>query len=142
RVHARHTRDAPGRRYRGPMSYERYEARPAAPAWRERLGLYWTLMRSDRPIGWLLLLWPNWWRLWIAAGGLPPLWILFVFSAGVWLSRSAGCVSTDYADRWLDRHVERTRERQMATGAVRGREALALFAELMLVAFGLVLTLD
>ena len=125
------------------MSYERYEAPPAAaPAWRERLGLYWKLMRADRPIGWLLLLWPTWWGLWIAAGGLPPLWILFVFSAGVWLTRGAGCVINDYADRWLDPHVKRTRERPLATGAVRGREALALFAVLMLVAFGLVLTLN
>ena len=125
------------------MSYERFEARPpAAPAWRERLGLYWKLMRADRPVGWLLLLWPTWWGLWIAAEGVPPAWILFVFSAGVWLTRGAGCVINDYADRWLDPHVKRTRERPLATGAVRGREALALFAVLMLVAFALVLTLN
>ena len=125
------------------MSYERYEASPSAvPAWRERLGLYWKLMRADRPIGWLLLLWPTWWGLWIAADGVPPPWILFVFSAGVWLTRAAGCVINDYADRWLDPHVERTRERPLATGAVRGREALALFALLMLAAFALVLTLN
>ena len=125
------------------MSYERFEARPpAAPAWRERLGLYWKLMRADRPIGWLLLLWPTWWALWLAADGVPPPWILFVFSAGVWLTRAAGCVINDYADRWLDPHVKRTRDRPLATGAVRGREALALFAGLMLVAFALVLTLD
>ena len=125
------------------MSYERYEAPPAGtPAWRERLGLYWKLMRADRPIGWLLLLWPTWWGLWIAADGVPPLWILFVFSAGVWLTRAAGCVINDYADRWLDPHVERTRERPLATGAVRGREALTLFVVLMLAAFALVLTLD
>ena len=125
------------------MSYERYEAQPSStPAWRERLSLYWKLMRADRPIGWLLLLWPTWWALWIAAGGLPPLWILFVFSAGVWLTRAAGCVINDYADRWLDPHVERTRERPLATGAVRGREALALFAVLMLAAFALVLSLN
>ncbi|MBJ6985204.1 4-hydroxybenzoate octaprenyltransferase [Luteimonas sp. MC1750] len=125
------------------MSYERYESRtPAVAGWRERLGLYWKLMRADRPIGWLLLLWPTWWGLWIAAGGLPPPWILFVFSAGVWLTRAAGCVINDYADRWLDPHVKRTRERPLATGAVRGREALALFAVLMLAAFALVLTLN
>ena len=125
------------------MSYERFEARPpASPAWRERLGLYWRLMRADRPIGWLLLLWPTWWGLWIAAEGVPPPWILFVFSAGVWLTRAAGCVINDYADRWLDPHVKRTRERPLATGAVSGREALALFAVLMLAAFALVLTLD
>src|SRR5690606_29875789 len=74
--------------------------------------------------------------------GVPPLWTWFVFTAGVWLTRSAGCVINDYADRWLDPHVERTRGRPLATGAVRGREALALFAVLMLVAFALVLTLN
>ena len=103
---------------------------------------FWKLMRADRPIGTLLLLWPTWWALWLAAGGLPSLWILFVFTAGVWLTRSAGCVINDYADRWLDPHVERTRDRPLVTGAVSGREALALFAGLMLVAFVLVLTLN
>ena len=112
------------------------------PAWRERLGLYWRLVRGDRPIGWLLLLWPTWWGLWLAAGGMPPWWVLVVFSLGVWLTRSAGCVINDYADRWLDPLVERTRGRPLATGAVRGREALAVFAVLMLVAFALVLTLN
>lgn len=121
------------------MSYERYE-QPAAAA--SRLGHYWKLMRADRPIGTLLLLWPTWWALWLAAGGMPPLWTLFVFSAGVWLTRSAGCVINDYADRWLDPHVKRTRDRPLATGAVSGREALALFAVLMLVAFALVLTMN
>ncbi|MDX1550193.1 MAG: 4-hydroxybenzoate octaprenyltransferase [Lysobacter spongiicola] len=123
------------------MSYERFETGPA-PGWRQRLSLYWKLMRADRPIGWLLLLWPTWWALWLAAGGIPPLWTLFVFTAGVWLTRAAGCVINDYADRWLDPHVERTRDRPLATGAVRGREALALFAGLMLVAFALVLTMN
>ncbi len=99
-------------------------------------------MRADRPIGTLLLLWPTWWALWLAADGIPPLWTLFVFTAGVWLTRSAGCVINDYADRWLDPHVKRTKERPLATGAVSGREALALFAGLMLVAFALVLTLN
>ncbi|HEY4583471.1 MAG TPA: 4-hydroxybenzoate octaprenyltransferase [Lysobacter sp.] len=110
--------------------------------WRHRLRLYWALVRGDRPIGWLLLLWPTWWGLWLAADGIPPPWTLVVFSLGVWLTRSAGCVINDYADRWLDPHVERTRDRPLATGAVRGREALAVFAVLMLVAFALVLTLN
>jgi 4-hydroxybenzoate polyprenyltransferase len=113
-----------------------------APERRRRLALYWKLVRADRPIGWLLLLWPTWWGLWIAAGGVPPPWILFVFSAGVWLTRSGGCVINDYADRWLDGSVERTRDRPLATGEVSGREALALFAVLMLAAFALVLTLN
>lgn len=123
------------------MSYERFQSIDR-PAWRTRLGLYWQLVRGDRPIGWLLLLWPTWWGLWLAAEGVPPLWPLLVFSAGVWLTRSAGCVINDYADRWLDPQVERTRHRPLATGAVRGREALAVFAVLMLVAFALVLTLN
>lgn len=122
------------------MAYERYSApvKPAVPRWRH----YWSLMRADRPIGTLLLLWPTWWALWLAADGLPPLWTLFVFSAGVWLTRSAGCVINDYADRWLDPHVERTRDRPLASGAIRGRHALLLFAVLMAVAFALVLTLN
>lgn len=126
------------------MGYERdYPPIDApVPRWRERLGVYWQLVRGDRPIGWLLLLWPTWWGLWVAADGVPPLWPLAVFTLGVWLTRSAGCVINDYADRWLDPHVERTRGRPLATGAVRGREALLLFAVLMLVAFALVLTLN
>jgi len=123
------------------MSYERLSP-PYVPPWKARLALYWQLVRGDRPVGWLLLLWPTWWGLWLAAEGIPPWWTLLVFSAGVWLTRSAGCVINDYADRWLDPNVERTKSRPLATGAVRGREALAVFAVLMLVAFALVLTLN
>lgn len=108
-------------------------------ACRERLPHYWKLVRGDRPVGTLLLLWPTWWALWLAAEGLPPLGTLFIFTAGVWLTRSAGCVINDYADRWLDPQVERTRARPLATGAVSPREALAVFVVMMLVAFGLVL---
>jgi len=121
------------------MGYERFQS---APHWRERLGQYWKLVRGDRPIGVLLLLWPTWWALWIASQGIPPWGTLFVFTAGVWLTRSAGCVINDYADRWLDPQVERTRGRPLATGAVSGREALLVFAVLMLAAFALVLTLN
>lgn len=127
------------------MSYERDapgQFPKPMPRWRERLGQYWKLVRGDRPIGWLLLLWPTWWGLWIAAAGVPPWWTWLVFSLGVWLTRSAGCVINDYADRWLDPQVERTRNRPLATGAVRGREALLLFAALMLAAFALVLTMN
>ena len=124
------------------MANQRLDESAQSRDWRRRLGLYWKLVRGDRPIGWLLLLWPTWWGLWIASGGVPPLWILFVFSAGVWLTRSGGCVINDYADRWLDGSVERTRDRPLATGAVSGREALAVFAVLMLAAFALVLTLN
>ncbi|WP_169790135.1 UbiA family prenyltransferase, partial [Xanthomonas phaseoli] len=106
------------------MSKHGVEQLPTARAltWPQRLGQYWKLVRGDRPIGSLLLLWPTWWALWLAADGLPPLWTLFVFTAGVWLTRSAGCVINDYADRWLDPHVERTKSRPLATGAVSGRD--------------------
>src|SRR6476469_104784 len=110
--------------------------------WRTRLDPYWRLIRGDRPIGTLLLLWPTAWALWLAAGGFPPAGTLAIFLAGVWLTRSAGCVINDYADRWLDPQVARTRDRPLATGAVSGREALAVFAVLMLAAFALVLTLN
>jgi 4-hydroxybenzoate polyprenyltransferase len=125
------------------MAYERYEPTlpPAPPpAWRRKLDAWWRLLRGDKPIGWLLLLWPTWWALWLAAGGVPPWWTWLVFTLGVWLTRSAGCVINDYADRWLDAQVARTRQRPLATGEVRGREALALFALLMLAAFALVLS--
>ena len=126
------------------MAYERdYPTQPQPePRWRERLRQYWLLVRGDRPIGWLLLLWPTWWGLWIAAGGIPSLWPLLVFSLGVWLTRAGGCVINDYADRWLDSSVERTKQRPLATGAVSGREALWVFVVLMLLAFALVLTLN
>ena len=99
---------------------------------------YARLLRLDRPIGILLLLWPTLWALWLAAGGLPPIGILAIFVAGVVLTRSAGCVINDYADRWLDPDVERTRDRPLASGEVSGREALIIFVVLMLTALGLV----
>ena len=104
-----------------------------------RTPAYWKLVRGDRPIGTLLLLWPTWWALWLAADGFPPIGTLLIFTLGVWLTRSAGCVINDYADRWLDPQVDRTKSRPLATGAVSGREALLVFVVLMLVAFGLVL---
>ena len=124
------------------MSYERHSdpiPEPAPLSWPQRRAAWWRLIRGDRPVGTLLLLWPTWWALWLAAEGLPPLGTLAIFTAGVWLTRSAGCVINDYADRWLDPQVERTRSRPLATGEIAPREALALFAAMMLVAFGLVL---
>jgi 4-hydroxybenzoate polyprenyltransferase len=97
------------------------------------------LMRLDRPVGILLLLMPTLAALWLAAKGTPPLPILAIFVLGVVLTRSAGCVINDYADRWLDRSVERTQNRVLVSGALSGRTALILFAVLMLAAFGLVL---
>jgi len=105
----------------------------------EKLTAYIHLTRADRPIGTYLLLWPTLWALWIAAEGVPPLHLLLIFALGVFLTRSAGCVINDYADRHLDGHVKRTRERPLPTGRVTEREALVLFAALMLLAFVLVL---
>ena len=97
------------------------------------------LMRLDRPIGTYLLLWPTLWALWIAAGGLPSVLNLFVFVTGVILMRAAGCVINDFADRNFDGHVARTRERPMATGRIKPKEAWVLFAILVALSFGLVL---
>ena len=110
--------------------------------WAERLSGYAQLMRLDRPIGSLLLLWPTLWALWIAGNGRPDPYTVTVFLAGVLLMRSAGCVINDYADRHFDPHVERTRTRPLASGRVSPQEALLLFAALGLVAFALVLTLN
>jgi 4-hydroxybenzoate polyprenyltransferase len=111
-------------------------------AWRERGHHYWRLMRFDKPIGLLLLLWPAWWALWIAGDGRPAGYIVLVITLGVVVMRAAGCVINDYADREFDPHVERTQQRPIAAGLVSPREALALFAALCLLAFGLVLTLN
>src|SRR3989344_4505114 len=108
----------------------------------ERLKDYARLMRLHRPIGIVLLLWPTLWALWIAGQGRPGWHVFTVFVLGVLLMRSAGCVINDYADRDFDPHVERTRDRPIAAGRVRPREALALFAALCLMAFALVLTLN
>lgn len=103
---------------------------------------YIALTRIDRPVGIYLVLWPTLWALWIAAEGLPPLWILAVFILGAVLMRSAGCVINDYADRNFDAHVSRTCQRPLATGAISAKEALGFFAVLCVVAFLLVLTLN
>ena len=106
---------------------------------RQRLPLYWRLMRADKPIGTLLLLWPTLWALWIAAAGWPQWHLLVIFVLGVFLTRSAGCVINDYADRDFDAHVKRTAQRPLATGQVSRREALGLCAALCGIAFVLVL---
>lgn len=105
----------------------------------QRLPIYLRLMRVDRPIGTLLLLWPTFWALWIAAEGLPSLKLLVIFAVGTWLMRAAGCVINDYADRDFDAHVKRTTSRPFARGEVSEREALFLAAALALTAFVLVL---
>ncbi len=110
--------------------------------WSERLTQYERLMRLDKPIGILLLLWPTLWALWISARGHPNWIIVWIFVLGTVLMRSAGCVINDYADRDFDPHVERTRNRPLAAGLVSRKEALALFAALSLVSFLLILKLN
>ena len=105
-----------------------------------RLALYLQLIRWDRPAGWLLLLWPTLSALWIAAGGFPGWHLLAVFTLGTFLMRSAGCCVNDVADRDFDKHVKRTAQRPVTSGALPVKEALLLGAVLALVAFGLVLT--
>ncbi len=104
-----------------------------------RLQAYIHLMRADKPIGTYLLLWPTLWALWIAAEGVPPLPLLLIFCLGVFLTRSAGCVINDFADRHIDGHVKRTHQRPLPSGRVTEREAIWLFVGLMLLAFLLVL---
>jgi 4-hydroxybenzoate polyprenyltransferase len=112
------------------------------PALVLKLGLYAQLIRFEKPIGFYLLLWPTLWALAIAAQGAPDGWILFVFVAGTFLMRSAGCAINDYADRDLDLNVARTRERPLTSGKITTREALSVFAVLALLAFLLVLSLN
>ncbi len=111
------------------------------PALKEKLDLYEKLMRLDKPIGILLLLWPTLWALWLSALGRPNWWVVWIFVLGTVLMRSAGCVINDYADRDFDKHVERTKERPLTAGKVTTKEALALFAGLSLLSFALVLLL-
>ena len=108
---------------------------------KKRLDLYERLMRLDKPIGILLLLWPTLWALWIAGYGRPAWMLVAIFVFGTILMRSAGCVINDYADREFDALVERTRDRPLATGQVSKKEALLLAAVLALCAFALVLFL-
>src|ERR1700678_798274 len=107
-----------------------------------RLSEYGLLLRLDRPIGTWLLLWPALWALWIAAAGRPQPRVLLVFVAGVFVMRAAGCVINDYADRDIDPHVRRTRDRPLAARRVSPREALWLALALLAVALYLVTRLD
>ncbi len=109
------------------------------PRYREKALDYLVLTRMDRPIGALLLLWPTWWALWLAAGDFPPWKPLIVFTLGVFAMRAAGCAINDYADRKLDPQVARTAGRPIASGRVTPREALIVFVALLAFAFVLVL---
>jgi 4-hydroxybenzoate polyprenyltransferase len=108
---------------------------------RERADLYEKLMRLDKPIGILLLLWPTFWGLWLSSLGRPNWVVVWIFTLGTVLMRSAGCVINDFADRDFDRHVERTKERPLTAGKVTVKEAMILFAALSLSAFLLILPL-
>lgn len=107
---------------------------------KEKRQAYAELMRIDKPIGALLLLWPTLWALWIAAQGFPDLSVLIVFSAGVFLMRSAGCVINDFADRNIDGFVDRTKNRPLPSGRATSTEAIILFLLLAISSFLLVLT--
>lgn len=114
-------------------------SRETNPGRASRWNAYWRLMRFDRPIGTLLLLWPTWWALLLAGSGRPSVKNALIFTAGVVVMRAAGCVMNDIADRNFDPHVERTRLRPLAAGELQLKHALGLFFVLMTVAFLLVL---
>ena len=103
------------------------------------MNAYIRLMRLDKPIGSLLLLWPTYWALFLSADGWPDVDILVIFTLGVFIMRSAGCVINDFADRKIDMHIIRTQGRPLATGEISSNSALVLFGLLLLIALGLVL---
>ena len=107
-----------------------------------KLALYVRLVRLDKPIGILLLLWPTLIALWMASSGHPEPAIVAIFVAGTVLMRSAGCAINDYADRDIDRHVKRTAERPLTSGRISGREALAVAGALALISFALIIGLN
>lgn len=108
----------------------------------EKLKLYAELIRFNRPIGTYLLLWPTLWALWFASKGIPDFKYLIIFSLGVFLMRSAGCAINDYADRDIDIHVDRTKNRPITSGRMSAKEALGVFAVLILASFLLVIQLN
>jgi len=103
------------------------------------MNAYFRLMRLNKPIGIYLLLWPTYWALFLSAGGWPDIDLLIIFTFGVIITRSAGCVINDYADREIDKHIARTRDRPITTGEISPKAALLLFIALGLIAFALVL---
>lgn len=107
-----------------------------------RLQLYFRLIRLDKPIGILLLLWPTLWALWLASDGKPDWTLVAIFTAGTVLMRSAGCAINDYADRDFDKHVQRTVDRPITSGKIKPKEALLVALVLTLLAFALILPLN
>lgn len=108
----------------------------------QRLHAYARLIRLDKPIGTLLLLWPTYWALWLSNQGMPPWHLLLIFTLGTFLMRSAGCAINDYADRDFDRHVERTKNRPITSGQISGKEAVWIAAVLALLSFALIQPLN
>jgi len=109
---------------------------------KERYISYGYLIRLDKPIGTLLLLWPTLWALWLASSGMPDLSLLFIFTIGTFLMRSAGCAINDYADQDFDRHVKRTQDRPVTSGKISGKEAVAVAGLLAFIAFLLIYPLN
>ena len=109
---------------------------------RDRIVAYAYLIRLDKPIGTLLLLWPTLWALWLASGGFPQWHLLIIFTLGTFLMRSAGCAINDYADQDFDRHVLRTKDRPITSGKISGKEALMVAGTLALIAFLLIQPLN
>ena len=109
---------------------------------KERFISYGHLIRLDKPIGTLLLLWPTLWALWLASSGKPDLSIVLIFVIGTFLMRSAGCAINDYADRDFDRHVKRTQGRPVTSGKISGKEAVAVAGLLAFIAFLLIQPLN
>lgn len=107
-----------------------------------RLQLYFRLIRLDKPIGILLLLWPTLWALWLSSDGKPDWTLVAIFTAGTVLMRSAGCAINDYADRDFDKHVQRTVDRPITSGKIKPKEALLVALVLTLLAFALILPLN
>ena len=109
---------------------------------RDRIVAYAYLIRLDKPIGTLLLLWPTLWALWLASGDFPQWHLLIIFILGTFLMRSAGCAINDYADQDFDRHVLRTKDRPITSGKISGKEALMVAGALALIAFLLIQPLN
>ncbi|ERS04352.1 4-hydroxybenzoate polyprenyltransferase [Acinetobacter sp. COS3] len=101
-------------------------------SWRQRLEAYYYLCRFDKPIGTELVLWPTMWALWIASKGIPDLKVLVIMVLGCFFMRAAGCAINDFADRKVDAHVERTKNRPLATGVIKAREAVFVFLGLVI----------
>lgn len=111
-------------------------------SWSEKLKQYGYLIRFDKPIGTLLLLWPTMWALWMASNGHPPLLHVFIFAFGTWLMRSAGCAVNDYADKDFDLHVKRTQNRPLTSNKISSKEALGVAGCLAAIAFALIWPLN